>query len=224
MTESPTDLPLDVALAELAVAERPGSTTVDAILGELDHLARGVTLRQGAPVVEHVARLNHRLFVELGFSGDQDDYGAPRNSLIDVVLSRRKGLPILLSCVLIEVGRRLGVAIEPVGFPQHFLVAPADASPRFYVDAFHGGRILRDDQLKAHFSRAYGGLPEPAVWRRVTGAVSNRDVMIRVCNNLAITYMRRQDRRGAARMHARLVALGPDDPSLLMTLQRFLAA
>jgi regulator of sirC expression with transglutaminase-like and TPR domain len=223
MVASLADLPLDRALAQLAVAERPGSTTEDAILGELDHLARGVTLRQGAPVVEHVARLNHRLFVELGFTGDDTDYDAPRNSLIDVVLSRRKGLPILLSCVMIEVGRRLGVAIEPVGFPQHFLVAPADAQPRFYVDAFNGGRILRDDQLKAHFSRAYGGLPDLKVWRQVTGPVSNRDVMIRVCNNLAITYMRRQDRRGAERLHARLVELGPDDPSLLMTLQRFLS-
>src|SRR5690606_13265031 len=77
------------------------------------------------------------LFRSLGFAGDVEDYGNPRNSLLDSVLDRRRGIPITLAVVLIEVARRAGVALEGVGMPGHFLVRAA-GDGELFADPFHG--------------------------------------------------------------------------------------
>ncbi|HVG39443.1 MAG TPA: transglutaminase-like domain-containing protein, partial [Pyrinomonadaceae bacterium] len=63
--------------------------------------------------------LNHFLFEEMGFAGDQEDYYDPRNSLLNLVVERRRGIPITLSLVYMEVGRRAGLSVEGVGMPGH---------------------------------------------------------------------------------------------------------
>ena len=62
-------------------------------------------------------------------------------------LARRRGLPILLSVVYIEVARRHGVGIDGIGFPGHFIVSPRGVEPRFFIDPFHKGLILRPERL-----------------------------------------------------------------------------
>lgn len=85
--------------------------------------------------------LRHHLFGVLGFTGNSRHYADPRNSFLNDVLERRLGIPITLSVVAIEVGRRVGVALEGVGMPGHFLVRHADGRDVF-VDPFNGGRLL----------------------------------------------------------------------------------
>ena len=150
------DVPLDLAVALIASEEQSGVASRD-VLEALDALALRLRIPSGAPLVEQVARLNHLLFTECGFRGDDETYDDPRNSLLDQVLERRKGLPILLSVLTIEVGRRVGLALDGVAFPSHFLISPRHAEPRFFLDPFHGGRILRREHLTQRLMAMTGG-------------------------------------------------------------------
>lgn len=118
-------------------------------LGELDRLAAGVSSFDG---------LLRRLFVEAAFAGNGAEYYDPRNSLLHHVLARRLGLPITLSVVMIEVGRRAGIAFEGVAMPGHFLVRQAGTDD--YVDAFGGGEVLDLAGCADRFRRTAGvGIP-----------------------------------------------------------------
>jgi regulator of sirC expression with transglutaminase-like and TPR domain len=108
-----SEVPLDEAALWVAAADHP--VDVPGRLAELDRLADGAP----APTVEGVCR---HLFVAQGFAGNTDDYYDPANSHLDQVLERRLGIPITLAVVLMEVGRRLGVHIEGVNAPGHFVV------------------------------------------------------------------------------------------------------
>src|SRR5262245_49109906 len=109
-----------LAIARIAYPELPP----DPWLRELDVIAAAAQKRlppHPSPA-DTAALLAVHLFRECGFRGNQDDYYDPRNSFLNDVLARRTGIPISLSVVLLETGRRLGLALEGVGFPGHFLV------------------------------------------------------------------------------------------------------
>ncbi len=197
------ELPLDECCAWLAAEERPELVPQN-VIDDLDLIAAGV--RAGATPVESVARLNQQLFSALGFKGDADDYHRPRNSLIDQVLERRTGIPILLCIVYMEVARRIGVDIDPIGFPGHFLIAPTDAKPRFYVDPFNSGRILNTEDLKRRLEKM-GAPPRSDPFLRT---VTDRYILIRVCNNLKGAYLKEQNVLGGLRATERLLLLSED--------------
>jgi regulator of sirC expression with transglutaminase-like and TPR domain len=194
--------PLDRAVALIAADEQPGLVPED-VLAQLDQLAAGLRLPPLCEPVQTVARLHHHLFVELGFRGDEEDYDAPRNSLLDQVLTRRRGLPILLSVVYVEVAKRRGIAVDPVGFPGHFLVSPR-IEPRIWVDSFRGGEILREPELRRQLAQA--GLADRA--DELLGPVSTRQILLRMTHNLLRTYDALGDSAGVARSLARLALLG----------------
>ena len=79
-------------------------------------------LRSDISATEALIALNRYVFDELGFSGNSDDYYDPRNSFLNDVIDRRLGIPITLSVVYIEIGTRVGLALQGVSFPAHFLV------------------------------------------------------------------------------------------------------
>jgi regulator of sirC expression with transglutaminase-like and TPR domain len=202
-------LPLDRACALLAAEEQPGLDP-DEPLRELDRLAASVHIPRSAETVEQIARLNQALFVREGFRGDGEDYEDPRNSLLDQVLTRRRGLPILLSVVYMEVARRCGVGIDGIGFPGHFLVSPSDADPRFYVDPFAGGRIVRREELKLRLAKLLTGKGPFAVEdERLLEALSARATFVRINNNLKSHHLQGQDLASALRAVNRLCLLEP---------------
>jgi regulator of sirC expression with transglutaminase-like and TPR domain len=127
------EIPLDEAALLIAAHARP-ELDVAAELGRLDELAAGCK----EPTLDALA---HRLFDELGFRGNAEDYQDPDNSYLDQVLRRRLGIPISLSVLTIEVGRRLGVMLDGVGMPGHFLVRHR-TDPNTFLDPFGGGRRL----------------------------------------------------------------------------------
>ena len=86
--------PLDLAVACVAADEQVG-LEIAGQLTELDSLASRISLRTDAPLFESIARLHMALFDELGFQGDEEDYGHPRNSYLNLVMERRRGMPIL---------------------------------------------------------------------------------------------------------------------------------
>ncbi len=133
------------------------------------------------------------LFVDLGFAGDTADYSNPRNSLLDVVLDRRRGIPITLSVVLIEVARRLGVELVGVGMPGHFLVRAAGDDDVF-ADPFHGTLLDRPGCEKL-FATLHG--PRARFQDRFLDPVGPRAVLARMLTNLQRSFVGRGDRAGA---------------------------
>lgn len=217
------NVPLDVAAALLSAEEQGQPPAIAHIQAELDAIASGARVREGAPIVEAVARINHRLFVELGFSGDNEQYDDPQNSLLDRVLARRRGLPILLSVLYIEVARRVGVPIVGIGFPSHYLVRPRDGD--FFIDPFHKGQVLREVQLQAWLQKMYRGGPVSAeVWAQVTRPNAPREILARMNRNLKFSYLRRDDLNGAIRASERLLVLEPTLAEERRDLGRMLVA
>lgn len=207
---SQDELPLDECLALIAAEDQNGRE-VPAMLAGLDALAEGIDVPDGLPILQAVGRLNQRLFEEVGLKGDPDNYDDPRNSFLDRVIERRLGLPILLSAVYMEVARRVGLAVEGIGFPGHFLVAPVGGTEGLFVDPFHGGRALRKDGLREWMQR-FAGRPV-AAWEldRALEPVDNRAILVRVNTNLKGSYFRRGDLGSTLRAVERLLLLRPED-------------
>ena len=120
---SEQELNLAEAALLIAMDEYPG-LDVESYLRQLDELASGVQERLPAQagLEDTLVTLNQLLFVEQGFSGDTENFDDPRNSFLNEVLDRKLGIPITLSIIYMEVGRRLGLPLKGVSFPGHFLV------------------------------------------------------------------------------------------------------
>src|SRR3989441_5604549 len=155
----------DLARAALAIA-RIAYPDLDPAPSrrQLDDLAAAVRPRlypQASPEAA-AAELAGYLFRECGFRGNREEYYDPRNSYLNDVLERRLGIPITLSVVLIETGARLGLPIEGVGFPGHFLVRLAGSRRPLLLDPFFGGRETGERDLLARY-RAFLGNDAPAL-------------------------------------------------------------
>ena len=148
LSGQPSALALDEAALCIAAHVRP-TLDAGAYLAKLDELASACR----TPTLDGVV---HTLFGRNGFRGNADDYYDPDNSLLDQVIDRRVGIPITLAVVTIEVGRRIGVPLDGVGMPGHFLLRDkVDRS--VFVDPFDGGRQLDADGCRRIFGRVTGG-------------------------------------------------------------------
>jgi regulator of sirC expression with transglutaminase-like and TPR domain len=176
-----TAIALDEACLLVAAHARPDLDQV-AELSRLDELARACEAGE-------LGSVRHELFEVRGFAGDRESYHDPRNSLLDQVLDRRRGLPITLSVVLIEVARRAGVDLVGVGMPGHFLARTAAGTT--FVDAFAGGEVLDERACEERF-RSVHGADEPfdAAYLSPVGA---RQIVARVLANLRSVYGKRGD-------------------------------
>jgi regulator of sirC expression with transglutaminase-like and TPR domain len=194
----PAAVRLDDAALSMAAVLQARDTAPAA--GILDELAAGCTSRSLDGVRRH-------LFDDLGFAGDAEQYDAPRNSFLDVVLARRRGLPILLATVVIEVGRRCGVPCVGIGMPMHFLVRAADDEEAF-IDPFSGEALDRLGARRRFEVLSGGRLPWDDRHLEPTPA---RLIVLRMLTNLRAAYERRADRVGlalVARMRVAIPELG----------------
>ena len=213
-------LPLDHAALLVAAHASPG-LDVGAQLDRLDELAA----RCPHPTLDGLREL---LFEDMGFAGDMADYGDPRNSFLDQVLDRRRGIPISLSVLMIEIGRRVGVPLEGVGLPGHFLVRHRgqEGSSPLLIDAFHGGRTLDADQCAALFAKLFGA--EATMDPSMLDRVGPRAILARMLANLKRSYLDRRDPAGlvwAGRLRAAIPGVDPNEmiqlTQLLVNLGRF---
>ena len=131
---------------------------IGAYLQRLDDLSREVRARlsPGAPPENIIATMNHLLFQEKGFAGNERQYYDARNSFLNEVLDRKVGIPITLSIVYMEIGRRLGLSLEGVSFPGHFLVKLEREQGRVVVDPYSGGISLNEQELTNRLHQSYG--------------------------------------------------------------------
>jgi regulator of sirC expression with transglutaminase-like and TPR domain len=189
------EIPLDEAAMLIAASARPG-LDVAAELARLDDLAAGCK----EPTLDG---LTHHLFDDLGFRGNTENYQDPDNSYLDQVLSRRVGIPISLSVLTIEVGRRLGVALDGIGMPGHFLVG-VRADPTTFLDPFGGGRRLDVAGCRALLS-SLGGAEWHESYLEPVGA---RAILSRMLLNLQGLFLPADLRSAAWVLELRLTVPG----------------
>jgi regulator of sirC expression with transglutaminase-like and TPR domain len=191
----------------IAAAEQPG-LDVDKYVARLDDLAdTALAARRAADALSRLHRLREFLFEELGFAGDRSDYFDPRNSHLNEVLDRRLGIPITLSLVFIEVGRRLGLQMEGIGLPGHFITGARIAGEQVLLDPFNRGAVLTVEACGQVVRQALGRpvrlLPEHFA------PVDNRQFLTRMLANLKGVYWRQEAWDKVVRVIDRMLALNP---------------
>ncbi|MCB1734529.1 MAG: tetratricopeptide repeat protein [Gammaproteobacteria bacterium] len=181
-------------------------------LARLDEMAMEAraNLPAKADVFVTLAALNRYLFTEQGFKGNFDDYYDPRNSYLNEVLDRRTGIPITLSLVYIEVGRRLGLSLDGVSFPGHFLVKCSVDGGDVVLDPYSGGVSLGTDELEHRLSDVVGEKHAARInLADVLGAAPTRDILVRMLHNLKAVYMRDEELHKALQISGRVLQLKP---------------
>jgi regulator of sirC expression with transglutaminase-like and TPR domain len=203
----------DLAEAALLIAqEEQPELDVAAYLQRLDALAAKVRARVSEPSTPTatLARLNELLFQEERLNGNAADYYDPRNSFLNEVLDRKIGIPITLSVIYMEVGRRLGMNIFGVGFPGHFLVKYMGPDGEVILDPFHGGVSLTHEQLAQKLRDMYGeGNPFLAQIPQLLTPASKREILVRMLRNLKGVYLQKNDFSRALNAINRIVLVDP---------------
>ncbi len=184
-------IPLAEAALLLACEEYP-HLSLTPYLDELDRMADSVenkTATDSSPI-ETIAAINQVLFLDYGFEGNAEKYYDPRNSFLNDVIERRKGIPITLSAIYIEVARRVGFNIDGVGMPGHFLVKYLSRTEEIFVDPFNQGAILTRDDCRGLLppGQLETGRSSEQWLRRVT----NRHILTRMLVNLRAIYLQAQ--------------------------------
>ena len=201
---------IDLGRAALLIAavEYP-ALDVDQQMSLLDSLAAAASRRIGdnPDPLTAVNRLSEYLFDEVGFHGNQEEYYDPRNSFLNDVLARRTGIPIALSLVCIEVGRRLDIPLLAIGMPGHLLLRHRDVED-WYIDPFFGGILLSPGETEQRLQDiAQGTVPWDPQYLTPIG---NREFIARMLRNLKAIYLNQRDYTRALRLLDRLVIIQPE--------------
>jgi regulator of sirC expression with transglutaminase-like and TPR domain len=202
--------PVLLARGALLIAkEEYPDLSVDQYLNRLSELAREASrwVAAGANTVEQVQNLSQFLFEHQRFAGNRTSYGDPRNSFLNDVIERKLGIPISLSVIYIEVGRRAGLKLEGISFPGHFLVKATDERGELVIDPFNDGAILNLEQLRARLNQVYGQPVDlhPAMLR----AATPRQILSRMLRNLKNVYVAASDWTRAMSALERILILEP---------------
>jgi len=208
-----------INLAEVALLlaeEEYPNLDVGAYLRRLDDLSGNVRARlaPGAPPEKIIATMNQLLFEEERFAGDAEQYYDPRNSFLNEVLDRRLGIPITLSIVYMEVGRRLGLSLEGVSFPGHFLVKLELEHSKVVLDPYSGGISLSEQELSNRLHEFHGDQLKAPLDRFLASA-GKKEILVRMLRNLKAIYLHKEDYASALSVIDRILLIRPDLPEEL---------
>jgi regulator of sirC expression with transglutaminase-like and TPR domain len=200
---------IDLFRAALLIAKLDNpDLDVEASIRELDRLAADIAKRsEGADEAAKLAALNRLLFDELGFHGSRGDYYNRANSYVNEVLDDREGIPITLSVVYMELARRLGLRVEGVGFPGHFLVrhVSADGEPR-WLDVFDSAAVRsREDLARQLLEQSGDELVDEHL-----ATVGPKAILVRMLGNLRGIAMREGSQADLLRYLDAVLAIEPD--------------
>ena len=160
--------------------------------------------------------INRYLFEELGFAGNNTQYDDPRNSYLNEVFDRKLGIPISLAVVQIELTRRLGLPLDGISFPGHFLVRMPVDDGILVMDPYNKGRPVSADELKERASPHLGGSPPDDVQLiEILAPATHRVILSRMLRNLNGLYQHKEDWERVARTSDRLLKISPETPEPL---------
>jgi regulator of sirC expression with transglutaminase-like and TPR domain len=200
--------------AALAIAQ-DGDPQLDlaASQAELDILAARLMRRlpSDASMIQKLRMLNHFFYEELGFAGNVNDYYAPDNSYLDRVISTRRGIPISLAVVYMELAQQIGLEVRGVSFPGHFLMKLSVQAGDIILDPFNGASLSRDDlenRLEPYLEQQHEvGELALAIFLQ---AAEPRDILVRMLRNLKTLFQQHRQWQRLLGIQQRLVILLPD--------------
>lgn len=183
---------------------------VDLYLSRLDALADAAcpSVEKGKTLNERVDALSDFLFYQREFSGNRQDYTDPRNSYLNCVLDRRKGIPISLSVIYTSIAKRLGLQAYGIGLPGHFIVGVYQAGSQVFLDPFNAGvrLTIADCGKLVREHTGYQGAFHPK-WLT---PISPNDLLARMLTNLCNAYVQREDWINAIPVIQHLLMLQPE--------------
>jgi regulator of sirC expression with transglutaminase-like and TPR domain len=147
------------------------------------------------------------------YRGDSETYDDLQNADLARVIERRKGLPVALSILYLHVARAQGWHAEGLAFPGHFLIRVEIEGARHVIDPFHDGCVRDASDLRELLRRVAGSTAE--LRPEHFDPVPDRDVLLRLENNVRLRLVKREEWAGAAQSLERMLAISPDQPELL---------
>jgi regulator of sirC expression with transglutaminase-like and TPR domain len=221
-------LPVLEAAVAVAQDELPG-LDVQGVLAEIDGLAERLRRRLPADAapLHRLRLLNRYFFHELGFAGNVNDYYAAGNSYLPMVLQTRRGIPLTLALLYVELATQAGLSAQGVSFPGHFLVKLRLPRGEVVIDPFNGQSLSREDlDERLQPLRARHGLPDDdeVPLGLFLQAAPAREMVARLLRNLCEIHRQAGDLARQAAVLRRLVILLPDDWEQRRELALVLAA
>jgi regulator of sirC expression with transglutaminase-like and TPR domain len=202
---------IDLARAALLIAseEYPGLDILRYV-AKLEAMAAAVRGRivDAEDPLGKIEHLNLYLFDERGFRGNSQEYYDPRNSFLNEVIDRQLGIPITISVVYIEVARRLGLPLQGVGMPGHFIVKHTWSEGDIYIDPFNKGRILSRAACEELIQQIYG---EPVPFQETfLATVTKKQILSRILSNLKAIHIQRKQYLNALSVVERLLLINAE--------------
>lgn len=148
-----------------------------------------------------------------GYRGDSETYDDLQNADFARVIERRKGLPVALSILYLHVARAQGWEAEGLAFPGHFLIRVEIEGGRHVLDPFNDGLVCDAREMRSLLQRVLG--PQADLSPEHFDPVADRDVLLRLENNVRLRLAKREDWTGTAQSLDRMLAIAPDRPELL---------
>ena len=155
-----------------------------------------------APAEHVIAVINHYLFEELGYQGNEEEYYDPDNSYLNRVVDRRTGNPISICAIYLFVARRLKLPLAGIGMPGHFLCRFQSATEEIFIDVFNRGKLLTKADCVKYLVHTRDGFKESHL-----APVTGRSTILRMCANLHSIYGRLSLTDEATRFQRYVVAL-----------------
>jgi regulator of sirC expression with transglutaminase-like and TPR domain len=180
--------------------------------GTLDRMAEHLLkrLQDVAYPLKIIAAINQYLFAEKKFRGNESNYYDPSNSFITDVIDRRTGIPITLSILYMAIGDRIGFPFTGVSLPGHFIIRPQSQDVEVFVDPFHQGEILFQQDCSDRLVQVYG--EQMTLRPEYLEPVGTRKILERMLTNLKLIYLRRGEADKALAAIEKLLMLYPNSP------------
>lgn len=203
---------LSLAEAALHIAEEEyPDLPISEYVGLLDTWARELKKKRSKePAQVQIARINDHLFGRLNFSGNTENYYDPRNSYLNEVIDRRKGIPITLSVIYLELAWSLGLDAAGIGIPSHFMVRVMVEGEPLYVDPFHQGNVLTVEGIKDFLEAATQGAVE--LQSGYLTAMTKKQILTRMLRNLKGIFLEQKNFAKTIQIIDKLIVLNPDLP------------
>jgi len=219
LVQSDDEFPLLETAISLAQDEFP-ALDIQQVLDEVDVMSAKLKRRlmANAEQLDKLRELNHFFYEELRFAGNVNHYDDPHNSYLNIVMTKRLGIPISLAVLWLELGQSLGLRVHGVSFPGHFLVKLDLTYPQeghVVLDPFSGESLSRDDLAERLIPWLHGAKPgrpqtisDDALAFHLEPATP-RDIIARMLRNLQVIYRRHGDDERLQKVQARLAVLLP---------------
>ena len=172
--------------------------------------------REAETLSDRITVLSETLYKQHRFQGDVETYDDPQNANLMRVIDRRKGLPVALGILAIHAGRTQGWEIAGLNFPGHFLLRLSKLGEDVLIDPFNEARLVVNEDLQKIFWRIHNrNMPEQSDFVQ---SVSDRDILVRLQNNIKIRALREGDKERAIKILQSIVLITPISVEFLAEL------